>query len=1021
MNSYTLGLDLGANSIGWAIINDNPLPGETNIIAGVRVFPEGTDRSKETEKSRNVERREARLRRRQNDRRARRKRKLLFVLRNNGIFPLIHQRYQKTGSENALPDPYTLRKKALDEKLTLPEFGRVLMHLNQRRGFKSNAKTDDLKNSKVVREAVSDLRTAIKEAGARTLGEYFAGLDPHEQRIRGHYTERAMYEEEFELIWNKQAEFYPDILTDTAKKQIKETIFYQRPLKPQEHLIGECPFEHGEKRCPKASWVAHRFRILQDLTNLRISSPGLPERRLTNKELHLLLEKLHSTEKLTFEKIRKILNLAESDIINLENSCAKEIPGNPVESGIRKIFKKQYKNNPEKIRWLCTEVYDALIKEDYEIFRKKALTEWGLTDEQIDALYQIKRPQGYMAYSCKAMRKLIPLMEQGLDLYEAKEKLGYKDPEPEICDFLPPAPDIPNPVVRRALTETRKVVNLIIREYGKPSRIVVELARETKGTIKQRNERLKLMRKNEKYNNEIISKLKELEIPVNKQNIKKYKLAEECDWTCPYTGKKFGINELFVTNDFEIEHIIPYSRSFDNSLFNLTISEARFNRERKKDKTPYETFGDTEEFEQFCLRINKMENMPLAKKLLFQKTEVSEDFTNRQLTDTSYIAREVHKYLKSLGVPVNTTRGPITSELRHQWGLNPILWELNETLKFGENKSDEEKSRADHRHHAIDAIVIGLTNPAHIKALARTFNFWRNKVFPSPWESAGINREMFRQMVKSAVAKINVSYRPERKLSGQLHEETNYGRLPDGSYTYRVPLSDITLPQIENIVDPVVKTVVIARLRELGINPADKNAKIPKDAFKDLRMPAKEGKRAPLIKKVRIRKSFSNAIPVKDKEGRVYRYVIPADNHHVAVFEYKDSKGRIRRLKEVVSRAEAVRRKLNGEPVVRRTHPEHPEAKFLFSLCKQDMVILKCKDGVERLYRVQKFTNSPSTEGIDISFRWHIDARKDKEISKLHKTLRDIVKPRITSLSFDNFQVTKVNVDPLGRIRYAND
>ncbi|MCD6384466.1 type II CRISPR RNA-guided endonuclease Cas9, partial [Candidatus Sumerlaeota bacterium] len=750
--------------------------------------------------------------------------------------------------------------------------------------------------------------------------------------------------------------------------------------------------------------------------------PGYPERRLTHDELHLLLNKLHSVGELKFDKIRSLLNLAEYDVLNLEDSQEKKIAGNPVESGIRKIFKKEYKKNPEKIHWLCTEVFDALIKEDVEVFRIKAMTEWDLTEEQIDALYKIKRPQGYMSYSCKAMQKLIPLMEQGLDLYEAKEKLGYREPEPEISDFLPPVPEIPNPVVRRALTETRKIVNLIIREYGKPSRIVVELARETKGTIKQRNERLKVMRKNEEYNNYIISELKAHNIPVNKQNIRKYKLAEQCGWICPYTGKKFSIQTLFFTNDFEIEHIIPYSRSYDNSLLNLTISEARFNRERKKDKTPYETFGDTPEYEQFCVRISKMKNMPVAKKRRFLMKEVTEDFTSRQLTDTSYIAREVRKYLRSLGIRVDTTRGPITSELRHQWGLNSILWELNETLELGENKSYEEKSRADHRHHAIDAIVIGLTNPRHIKALAKKLTFRRDEVFPSPWESAGIDREMFRQIVKSVIANINVSYRPERKLSGQLHKETNYGLRADGHYTYRVPLSEITISQIEDIVDPVVKNVVVERLQKLGINPKNKKANIPRDAFKDLRMPARKGeKQGHLIKKVRIATVFSNAIPIKDKEGKVYRYVLPAENHHVAIFEYKDSKGRIKRLKEVVSLPEAMRRKLNGEPVVRRTHPERPDARFLFSLCKQDMVILKCNDGVERLYRVQKFTDRRSKEGVDIFFRLHTDARKVKEVENLPPNLRDIIMPCISSLSVNKFQATKVTVDPLGRIRNAND
>ena len=266
MHSYTLGLDIGSKSIGWALIETGKKPSIIDI--GARVFPEGVDRDKKgLEKSKKATRREAREARRNRYRRKQRRDQLLKTLKTSGLLPeedvALTDLFKK--------DPYELRARGLNGKLDLYEFGRAIFHINQRRGFKSNRKTSKAKEDGKIAKETGELQEQIDKAGCQTLGEYFADLNPEQNRIREQYTFRSMYEKEFDLLWAKQAEYYRNILTEDMREHIRdEIIFYQRPLKPTDDLVGDCQLEKDEngkplKRCPRGDWYARRFRLLQDV------------------------------------------------------------------------------------------------------------------------------------------------------------------------------------------------------------------------------------------------------------------------------------------------------------------------------------------------------------------------------------------------------------------------------------------------------------------------------------------------------------------------------------------------------------------------------------------------------------------------------------------------------------------------------------------------------------------------------------------------------------------------------------
>jgi len=986
MNSCTLGLDIGTRSIGWALLKTGKQPSIVGI--GVRVFPEGVERDKGLEKSKNTTRREARGSRRIKYRRNQRRDKLVKILQSAGLLPDDKEKpndlFQK--------DPYKLRADGLDDKLELYEFGRVLFHINQRRGFKSNRKTDNSKDDGQIAKAVGELQQKIKKEKCRTLGEYFAKIDPEEIRIRGHYTYRSMYEEEFDMLWNKQAEFYPEVLTGDLRKKIRdEIIFFQRPLKPTDDLIGDCELETGEKRCPKGDWYARRFRLLQDLNNLKICNPDGKVEVLEQDQRNVLIDELSKKKEARFSAIRKKLGLLETQKFNAEyevsekNKKNEKIKGDLFNAMMRnkKIFGPEMwdsKDDAEKIKlnnWLV-ELEDDELKE-------KLTSEYGLKEDKIENILKISLPQRYMSFSQKAIKKLLPLMEEGKRTDEAIDTV-YPERGKEIdikeADKLPLPEDLRNPIVNRALFEIRKVINAIVREYGKPKKIKIEMARDVRGSARERREIHFKMLENEKRNKETRKRLiEDMNNPKpSREDIIKYKLWEECAHTCPYTGKHISQTALFGENpEFQVEHILPYSKSLDDSFMNKTLCCVKENR-LKGNNTPYEYYsGDNEKFEQIMQRLNKTAMSYWKKKKFWQKEINTDKIIERELNDTRYICREVVKYLKQICKDVSGTRGKVTSELAYQWGFI--------------------KDRNDHRHHAIDAAVVAVTKNKHLHQLGQS-KYSKEVTFAPPWPH-------FREELAEKKKKINVSHRVSRKVSGALHEETAYG--PTGQqdekgqniFVYRKRLEDLTGPMVSKIVDPVVKHIVRERLEKHNLNP-DKDKKIPKEVWNEsLYMKTTKSKKKVPIKKVRIQDVFNNMILLKDKSGIPYRAVAPGNNHHIEIFEYKDKKGQIKRDGKVVTMYETVQRSQRGEDVICKDYKDRK--KFICSLAINEMFMLESDDDSENLFRIQKISQNGQVFLRPHSFAG--DLKKTKAVSKVPNKLKG----------------RKVTVDMLGREHSAND
>lgn len=1007
----TLGLDLGTSSIGWTLIESDPTP-KRIIDMGVRIFPEGMDRSR-GEKSLNEDRRIARSLRRQTYRRARRKTRLLQRLIEAKLLP-------KSAEQQAalwLLNPYELRSRALTEKLTPFQLGRALYHLGQRRGYLSNRKTGNDKEDGAVAEGITAIDTAMKEGGFATLGAYLNSLDqslrqryqqkesadgkktesttPH-HRVRGYYTARRMYLDEFDAIWQAQTELGAKLPSLAQRKNIWHAIFDQRPLKIQKHLIGHCQFEPDRKRAMAATLAAQEFRLLQNLNHLRVSHHGEPERYLTDTERNTLYQKLSTQQKLSWAKIRELLNFLEDAEFNLQRVRGNDLQGNQtaaLASGAlgKAAWRKLGEKRQEQL------VTELLTIEDEDTLKRRLLSHWALPVETINKLLRNSRkfPKGYLHLSHKAIRNLLPHLRrcyqelhaeeieklrqadrnipdghQGISYADAMILAGYHHSHKnwDKTAALLPFPgqtghrqqrqllsqvavhELRNPMVERAIYQLRKVVNAIIREYGMPDIIRLEMSRDLKMTRKNREDYQKKQKENEAANRNAEKKLQEYGIEPSYTDLIKYRLWDECGRVCPYTGQSISMDALFGNNPrFEIEHIIPYSRCLDNSYRNKTLCDVDENR-RKGNLIPFEYYNGKPEYEGIKQRIKKL---PPNKRKRFWWEEIDTDgFVSQQMNETRYIARKAREYLEQLPArvePVNS--GQLTAILRRAWNLNGLLSE------------NGEKSRLDHRHHAVDALVVALTTASEIHKINRYASFrtdaqLRFRDYPEPMPD-------IRPQAAAMVDQIVVSHKAQRKIKGPLHDETLYGLTPEDEQgqrhsVIRKPLSELNKrKQLEAIRDEKIRELALRRLDECDGNF--------KQAFQNPEEPfgmiTKQGHFRP-IRRVRLIGARS-----VERIGRSPRHVWTRSNHHIAIFEVTDKKGRIKWISEPVSMLEAARRLRKKEEIIHISRTDG--GRFIMALHRNDIVKLENK-GKTLICRVVKFDQRGR-----FTFRQHIDADKE--------------------------------------------
>jgi CRISPR-associated endonuclease Csn1 len=827
-----------------------------------------------------------------------------------------------------------------------------------------------------------------------------------------------------------------DLLDGTdLRQQVYDCLFYQRPLASAAHLIGRCELIPEARRAPWATLEAQRFRLLQKVADLAYLPPEqVIEQKLKPEQQAVLAHALETRGDMTFAQIAELLDLPPKTTFNLprdkKEQAKKKIIGNRINTLMLRIFGDRWIDElTEDQQHKAVSMWAA--SGDREARIEQAKSVWNL--QETAAIWADERPpKDYCKFSIAALRQLIKGMEQGIHwtttAAEMRDRLAPRDP----VQFVPPVvkalPAITNPAVLRALTELRKVVNAIIRAHGRPHEIRIELARELRKNRKQRHDTHEANEKNNAKRMEAAEKiLKECRdyeyksfpaerlVRERRDDVTRMLLLMECQCHCPYTGDPISYQKLF-SGEVEVEHIIPVSLMVDNDFNNLTLCYRRVNAE-KLNRTPWDAFGPhkgADRWAQIIERVKKFDNKAKLARFEMSSLDQVKAFASRRLNDTRYTSKLAGRLLMTLYAdrdPESVSKDDPLDEFRDRSGRRPIkvssgmethllrdAWQLrlgniiedaftcpNKALEKDSGKKQPKrppKDRCDHRHHAVDAVVIALTSDKvihEINTLAgtlyskyqRPLTYRDLRSVQSPWPN--FIDEDFKNIFRG----MTVSRRPEHKLSGALHQETFYPKLrpEDGARHQRISVDKFSkaadekaeMKLIDKIVDEDIKQAVL-RFRKDKIGTF-KKWNVERDGWPQLDR-RRNGEPLPKanirdIKKVRIginKPALDKKGPLgKSKTERYWRYVEEGDIAYVSFFTLQDQRGTkweadFVKLFKAVQRVREFRKADRSIEKICRTHSDstYATATFRFSLMKGDLIEL-LHNGKKGIFVVRRF------------------------------------------------------------------
>ncbi len=969
-----LGLDLGVGSVGWAAIlcDDDHNPVEI-LGMGSRIVPliakEGDDFAAGKSESICAKRTVNRTARKGLDRYQMRRHQLKLRLGELGMAdpedPMLNLSPMEIWQLRA--DAATVGK-----QLTLPQIGRVLLHMNQKRGYK-HAKSDmgEAKQTEYVAKVNQRYHTLHEKN--MTAGQYFAnelrksetisenGKKSYTFRIKENVLPRQAYQEEFDSIMSAQKVFYPSVLTDENIADLKNIIFYQRPLKSCKHLVSHCEFmrllfrdkhaqgklaEGGPKVAPVSSPLAQVCRIYEAINNISLTNPFNKHRldskgtdsvlpgfegkkpkdlrlmeyqyKFTPEERQKIFNELNSNAKLTGTQLLKLLGLTKKDGFKFDESIGKGIKGNSTLLALRSALEGV--ENAEELLKFDLSVIDLTKKETVEIDGKKISKEDPVYDKQTGEIVKtispafIKQPlyqlwhlvysisdktelakaiakkygdrypgitapevidrlfaidfvkEGYTNKSVKFMRLLLPSLIDGQKYSEAAEHVGInhsgsltkeENEAREVTHHLENLQKgaLRQPTVEKILNQMINVVNATVDKFGPMDEIRVELARSLKQSKEERDKTTKSISQSEKENEKIRTQITEHGLAPTRRNVQKFKLHKETGGRCIYCGQTVSLSEFLGGHGVEVEHIIPRSLFFDDSLSNKACACRKCNAE-KGNRTAYDYMSTKpdSEFDAYIERVEKLtESKAISRikhdRLLTAGKDIPNDFLNRDLRETQYISRKAREILKGICHDVNASSGSVTDFFRHAWGYDDVLHNVNfaryeqagltqEVEYESKGQTHREKriadwtKRLDHRHHAVDALVVALTRQGYIQRL-NNMNSQREDMhseLPSTVKTRGERFHLLEEWaasrphfpvkeVEEAVDTVAVSYKAGKKVTtpgkrkvrkggksivvqtglnvprGALHKDTIYGliKLPDGKKPFKYALDNLDL------------------------------------------------------------------------------------------------------------------------------------------------------------------------------------------------------------------------------------
>lgn len=1001
---YIIGLDMGITSVGFSTMMLDEKDEPCRILRmGSRIF-EAAEHPKDGS-SLAAPRRENRSMRRRLRRKRHRKERIKSLIVNNGVMTA-EQIDSIYDANNQLSDIYQVRAEALDRCLSTEEFVRLLIHLSQRRGFKSNRKVDaQEKQSEAGKllNAVSANHQLMIEKGYRTIGEMlyrdekFSAYKRNKADDYSNTFARSEYEDEIRAIFRAQQELGNPHATDKLMEDYLAIYLSQRSFDEGpggdspyagnqiEKMIGKCTLEPNEKRAAKASYSFEYFNLLSKVNSIRIVCDG-EKRALNDDERQTVIQLAFSKNAINYTSIRKALHMTDSERFNISYSqsdkTADEIEKKTKFTYLTAFhtFKKAYGNayvnwqteKKNRLAYALTAYRNDSSIVDY-------LSENGFDKAETEVALTLPTFTKWGNLSEKALNKIIPYLEQGMLYHDACTAAGYnfKADDTEKRMYLPAhekeAPeleDIKNPVVRRAISQTIKVINALIRERGEsPCFVNIELARELSKNKADRNKIEKSQKENQANNDRIMERLKN-EFGVlspTGQDLVKLKLWEEQDGVCPYSLKPIRIERLFEPGYTDIDHIIPYSLCFDDTYNNKVLVMSSENRQ-KSNRIPMQ-YLEGKRRDDFRVWVENSHLRYRKKQNLLKETLTEDDlsgFKKRNLQDTQYLSSFMLKYLKKyLALSPNSTgrkntiqavKGSATAYMRKRWGIQ----------KIRENGDI---------HHAVDAVVIACVTSGMTQRISQYAKYKETKYqnpdtgayfdvdkrtgevidrFPTPYQwfrdellmrcSDDPSRVLHEKPLPNyatdeQIAPMFVSRMPKHKAKGSAHKETIRKPYEQDGQKYTIskaPLNTLKLKngEIENYFNPGSDTLLYDALRErlLAFNGDAKKAFAER-----FHKPKSDGTPGPVVKKVKLIDKATLTVPVQRNTAvadngsmvRVDVFYVEGDGYYLVPIYVADTVGRILPNKAIIAHKSYDEWK------------EMNEDDFVFSLYPNDLVRIR--------------------------------------------------------------------------------
>ena len=1056
--NYRIGLDIGIASVGWAVLENNSDDEPIRIVdLGVRLFDKAEQ--PKTGDSLAEPRRMARTTRRRLRRRKHRLDRIKWLLQQEDVIDI--EQFMKRYHAANLPDVYKLRYEALDRKLKDDELAQVLLHIAKHRGFKSTRKSETVsKENGAVLKATTENQNLMLEKGYRTVGEmlycdtafkiacpwtesgYILATRNTSDDYR-HTILRSMLVDEVHAIFAAQRELGNKKATDELESKYLEIMESQRSFDmgpgnqsdgtPSPYAIngfgdrvGKCTLETEEMRAAKATYTAELFVALQKINHIRLLDKNSNARELTAEEREILINLLHTQKEIKYSTVRSKLNIGTEYRFNTLNYSSKKKEA--VEDVIKDTENTKFIAMPfyYEINKRIGDIIAGLPKEEKAEFLDKVgtiltlfknddsriekLTEIGMQEEDIDKILDMS-PAKFQHISLKAMHKIMPYLKDGMTYDKACDAAGYDfkaDNHGKKSKLLKGEEvqaiigEITNPVVKRSVSQTVKVINAIIQKYGSPQAINIELAREMSKTFDERNKLKKQMDERFAENDKIKKQIQELgKVNPTGQDILKYRLWLEQQGRCLYSGKTIPLEELFLPG-YDIDHILPYSITFDDSFRNKVLVTSQENRQ-KGNRTPYEYFGhDESRWADFEARVSSFVKDYKKQQKLLKKhftDEEKREFKERNLNDTKYITRVVYNMIRrhlelepynreGHKKQVTAVNGAVTAYLRKRWGIQKIF---------------EQKNREIDTHHAVDAVVIACCTDGMIHKISRsvqareiayamdtqfvdyetgeildrahfTKDEWDEKFGvkiapPWPWfldelhvrigdnpieyleTHSEINREIdypewMLDEKNKVVRPIFVSRMPNHKVTGAAHADTV--RSPrhykeDGFVITKTALTDLKLNkdgEIEGYYDPDSDRLLYNALkRQLQMFGNDGKKAFAQPFYK----PKADGSEGSVVKKVKIESKLSYGVLVNDGKG-----IAGSTQGSMIRADIYCSNGKYYVVPVYI--ADTVNKKLpNKAAVAHKPYSEWKEMDdkdFVFSLYRNDLIKISSKDGI---------------------------------------------------------------------------